>query len=552
MEHRSRLYALFSVLMLLSMSISASVYSIEPMKINAIISGGNTLYVGGDGANNYTSIRDAIKNASSGDTIIVFGGVYREHISINKKLTIIGREKNGELPHLLCPFNQFSQSMVYITGDNCVFSKFIIDGEGKAYKGMWIKGDKVTISNNIIENTEIGIDIEYSRNNLIEYNTISNSSFCSMFISSPYNLITNNHFYNNFRGVFLESSNNVVRNNTFLMDGIFTYGKQTIENNTVNGKPLRYYYNESKISIPEDTGEVILVKCHNVSVKGIDFSNASSDVVIAYSSDIYLTKNKFLRGAIEVHVFASRDVIIENNLFKEGWKACEIWSSNANFMNNKVVNMSYEGIEVIADGCNIAHNVIKNVEKESGIQVSRRNNSVMYNMISGCSEGILAGYGDTSECRISYNIVYSNERGIELIGDYRFSQEDNLVTWNIIYNNSGDGIHIYLTTNSSISHNVIQRNGKGIFVFDSYGIEIKKNNIVNNNVDATFKLYNRGYPSNTWDGNFWTKWYSKSEKPIYGTIDENENVTYDKNPRIFPFIMPYLLPFLAILFPFFP
>lgn len=213
--------------------------------------------------------------------------------------------------------------------------------------------------------------------------------------------------------------------------------------------------------------------------------------------------------------------------------------------------MSYEGVEFISDNCTISHNVIKNVKRQCGILVGGRNDILLYNTISSCNEGIIVGYGESSGCRVSYNIIYSNKFGIEMIGDYSFSERNNLITWNIIYNNSGDGIHVYLTTFSSISHNVIQRNGKGIYVFDSYGINITKNNIINNKIDSTFKLYNRGYPSNTWDRNFWTKWYSKSKKPIYGTVSDNENITYDLNPRIFPFIMPYLIPILALMFPFF-
>ncbi|MCD6299474.1 MAG: hypothetical protein J7L93_02555, partial [Thermoplasmata archaeon] len=39
-------------------------------------SGGNTLYVGGGGPGNYTSIGDAISAAENGDTIFVYTGNY--------------------------------------------------------------------------------------------------------------------------------------------------------------------------------------------------------------------------------------------------------------------------------------------------------------------------------------------------------------------------------------------------------------------------------------------------------------------------------------------
>ncbi|HDN50977.1 MAG TPA: hypothetical protein ENG06_04290, partial [Thermoplasmatales archaeon] len=44
---------------------------------------GNTWYVGGSGPNNYTKIQDAIDNASDGDTVFVFNGIYYENVLIN-------------------------------------------------------------------------------------------------------------------------------------------------------------------------------------------------------------------------------------------------------------------------------------------------------------------------------------------------------------------------------------------------------------------------------------------------------------------------------------
>jgi len=44
---------------------------------------GNTLYVGGMGPNNYTSIQSAIDDAVDGDTVFVYSGFYYERIFIN-------------------------------------------------------------------------------------------------------------------------------------------------------------------------------------------------------------------------------------------------------------------------------------------------------------------------------------------------------------------------------------------------------------------------------------------------------------------------------------
>ena len=55
---------------------------------------GNTLYVGGSGPGNYTSIQDAINDANDGDTVFVYNGLYFEHIVIFKTIDLIGENRN--------------------------------------------------------------------------------------------------------------------------------------------------------------------------------------------------------------------------------------------------------------------------------------------------------------------------------------------------------------------------------------------------------------------------------------------------------------------------
>ena len=63
---------------------------------------GNTLYVGGSGPNNYTTIQSAINDAVDGDTVFVYNGTYtykksgnRGMIDIREKsISLIGEDKN--------------------------------------------------------------------------------------------------------------------------------------------------------------------------------------------------------------------------------------------------------------------------------------------------------------------------------------------------------------------------------------------------------------------------------------------------------------------------
>ena len=56
---------------------------------------GKILYVGGSGPNNYTSIQQAIDNASDGDTIFVYddSSPYYEEIIINKSINLVGENR---------------------------------------------------------------------------------------------------------------------------------------------------------------------------------------------------------------------------------------------------------------------------------------------------------------------------------------------------------------------------------------------------------------------------------------------------------------------------
>ena len=49
-----------------------------------------TWYVDDDGGADFTGVQNAINNASVGDTIIVYSGVYYENVVVNKSVTLKG------------------------------------------------------------------------------------------------------------------------------------------------------------------------------------------------------------------------------------------------------------------------------------------------------------------------------------------------------------------------------------------------------------------------------------------------------------------------------
>jgi parallel beta-helix repeat protein len=159
---------------------------------------GNTLYVGGSGEENYSSIQDAINNAITGSTIYVYSGKYYENISINKSITLIGQNTKDTII-----YGQFDiiEIKANLTNISDFTIKWFLNASDINRTGIGIKflgANNCNIKNNIIIDGQYGIYLSNSYNNNIENNTISNNSF-AIFLSNQCknNTITHNNFINN-------------------------------------------------------------------------------------------------------------------------------------------------------------------------------------------------------------------------------------------------------------------------------------------------------------------------------------------------------------------
>jgi parallel beta-helix repeat protein len=108
---------------------------------------GNWLYVGGSGPGNYTSIQDAIDNASDGDTVFVFSGLYNEGgIKTGKTISLIGQDRSSTIVNSPGFIYSFQLNNVNISG-------FTIQG---AESGILSPSGKIVVFNNIIQNNKYG------------------------------------------------------------------------------------------------------------------------------------------------------------------------------------------------------------------------------------------------------------------------------------------------------------------------------------------------------------------------------------------------------------
>jgi len=90
-------FALFGLILYLGVAVAPLIPAITITSTTSL-SNGDTLYVGGTGPGNYSTIQDAIDAANTGDTVFVFNGTYTGEVGyygvyVDKSINLVGENK---------------------------------------------------------------------------------------------------------------------------------------------------------------------------------------------------------------------------------------------------------------------------------------------------------------------------------------------------------------------------------------------------------------------------------------------------------------------------
>jgi parallel beta-helix repeat protein len=189
----------------------------------------------------FTLIQEAISNDNvvSGDTILVYDGVYNESVEINKSLTLIGEDRdattiNGDRNSdfvisattasnvnienftIKKPFGTYRDNGILLASSGCEVSHNniidIYDGIG-----LYSWGNNLVSDNLILGSNDTGISLIRSIGNRVTDNTISNcQKGIYIFSFSTNNIFTDNMISNNQQGVSISySTTNSFYDNNF-------------------------------------------------------------------------------------------------------------------------------------------------------------------------------------------------------------------------------------------------------------------------------------------------------------------------------------------------
>jgi parallel beta-helix repeat protein len=311
---------------------------------------GTTLYVGGAGAGNYSSIQWAIDNASSGDTVFVYNGTYYENVVINKRIDLVGEDRNSTIIN-----GSGSGDVVYLTANFVNITGFTIIGSGIGFgdAGIEMSGaSDCEIINIIVTDTNFGIYLQNSHGNkFIENHIISNNWYGLYLYYSDYNIIKDNILTENYHGIYNYCSVGTnITNNTMVNNGIEISG-HSLEywnthhidiSNTVIGKPLYYWKDITQGIVPQGAGQVILANCNNVTVQNQELIHGTIGVEIGFSANNYIINNNASSNNVwGIYIERSHNNrIIGNNLSHNGGGIRLIYSSNNRIVDNIGLNNS--------------------------------------------------------------------------------------------------------------------------------------------------------------------------------------------------------------------
>ena len=406
-----------------------------------------------EGELTFYTIQKAVDAASSGNTIIVDNGNYKENIKINKSSLTIKSKNEANNTTIKALKSERYNYIFEITANNVEINGFTIkDAIGIWCAGIYITGNQGTkIYNNIFKNNYISIWGVAAEQLIIENNSFSEPAkniYGGVYLAKANDSVVQKNTFNSVSNIIIGGSNYVIDNNNFISSslelggtsiqlencnfenggvlisqGAYNIDFKTVKNTYINGKPLFYLKGASDFTFTEnDYGQIILVGCSNIEIQGLEISNTIAGVQLINSTQNKILNNIFNNNDYGVYImYSSYNKIDENTIFaKKSGIYLNNYSSNNEITTNNILYSS-------------------NSDSDAGIFLdnSSNQNTIDGNTIDGKGVGHIGIKISSS----SGNIIKGNTTSNSDIGLYLYYATNNYIYNNNFINNK-ESIHM--------------------------------------------------------------------------------------------------------------
>jgi len=302
----------------------------------------NTIIVGKDKA--ISTLREGIKTAKDGDTILLNKGIYKEgNIIINKAVYLLGIDGpvlDGENKN----------EILTLTGKNIVIKGIHFANAGYSSMNDYaalkiIDATNILIENNSIINASFGIHLANTINSVIRNNTIKGNDKSEHLSGNGIHL---------WKCADMQVENNSIQGHR---DGIyFEFVTQSTIQNNLSEKNIRYglhfmfssndnYFNNT---FRNNGAGVAVMYSHKVKMEGnkfeMNWGPSSYGILLKDISDSYIQHNTFFKNSVGIHMEGSSRIDVSKNIFKENGWAIKVQAScdDNNFFQNNFFGNSFD------------------------------------------------------------------------------------------------------------------------------------------------------------------------------------------------------------------
>ena len=467
----------------------------------------------------YEHIQEAIDDANDDNTISVCPGDYEENIIINKQLTI--QSTAGPNETYILGVNEpnhivnIEKNNVKIIGFTIKESSFVSnkinyrsDDSGNDNKfqssntiGILVNGENASIKNCIVLNNETGIKIENTKKIIIDNSKIYQNKKNGVLINNSNEIkITSTGIWDNMEnGIVFYDCKNKNDKKSQISDSYFNKNKKSgvVISNSENIN----FNNIRQLSENEYYG-YLLENCAHISIENTDKikKNKLDGIKISNSDSIQIVQNKLENNTSGIYVEKSKNIEIEQNkLYRDKDNAIvinECENAGISIISNEIDGVDHTGYGVyliksskITIGEEKKGNIIKR-NKIAGVFVEESDsNHISYNDISGIKKGIHVKKSCNNE--INDNKTNTNTIGIDMESCDCDEQNYNKLIKNHVEDNYENGIYVSQSFGMNIEENEVLKNhenGISLFACESSfykePVYIKKNNVKENDIDG--------------------------------------------------------------------